>query len=343
VKSLTTKSITSTSHLAAISVPASFPSSQSLVAWWYLSLLAILFGTQPFFQKKYVPKTICRSSVVLAQEVTKVATAASLLWASGGWAKATASWSTQSWCVHALLPGCIYSLQNYCTLMAYQNLPPFTFNVLNQTKTLSAALCCYFVIGKPQSKFQVVALLLLLLSALVIERVIPITNKPDTRHYSKEQLFDRKTYLLSGVVPVLLASFLSGLAGALSQRSVQSTGRNAYLFTMELSVASCLFLITSLLLNSPDGRTIAEKGFFHGWTPTTIIPVLTKALGGVVVGLVTKHAGAVRKGFALIFGLLLSGILQSKGERVTSEQVAGGILAAISLWMHSRFPYVATT
>ncbi len=193
--------------------------------------------------------------------------------------------------------------------MAYQNLPPFTFNVLNQTKTLSAALCCYFVIGKPQSKFQVVALLLLLLSALVIERVIPITNKPDTRHYSKEQLFDRKTYLLSGVVPVLLASFLSGLAGALSQRSVQST----------------------------------EKGFFHGWTPTTIIPVLTKALGGVVVGLVTKHAGAVRKGFALIFGLLLSGILQSKGERVTSEQVAGGILAAISLWMHSRFPYVATT
>lgn len=91
VKSLTTKSITSTSHLAAISIPASFPSSQSLVAWWYLSLLAILFGTQPFFQKKYVPKTICRSSVVLAQEVTKVATAASLLWASGGWAKATAS------------------------------------------------------------------------------------------------------------------------------------------------------------------------------------------------------------------------------------------------------------
>jgi UDP-sugar transporter A1/2/3 len=65
-------------------------------------------------------------------------------------------------------------------------------------------------------------------------------------------------------------------------------------------------------------------------------------MGGVVVGLVTKHAGAVRKGFALIFGLLLSGILQnmSKEEDVTKEQIVGVIIAAVSLWMHSSFPYV---
>lgn len=247
-----------------------------------------------------------------------------------------------------MIPGCIYALQNYFTLMAYQNLPPFSFNVLNQTKTLSAALCCYFVIGKPQSKYQVVSLLLLLLSALVIERVIPITTKPNNNSITttaqvEQPLFDRKMHIMSGVIPVLLASFLSGLAGALTQRSVQTTGRNAYLFTMELSVASCLFLLTSLLLNSPDGKKIAKQGFFHGWTITTVIPVFTKALGGVVVGLVTKHAGAVRKGFALIFGLLLSGLLQSKGEGVTAEQVVGGALAAVSLWMHSRFPYVAAT
>jgi UDP-sugar transporter A1/2/3 len=61
------------------------------------------------------------------------------------------------------------------------------------------------------------------------------------------------------------------------------------------------------------------------------------------VGLVTKYAGSVRKGFALIFGLLLSGILQSKGgEGVEKEQVVGGILAAISLWMYSSFPVAPT-
>lgn len=191
---------------------------------------------------------------------------------------------------------------------------------------------------------QVVSLILLLLSALVIEKVIPITKKAMKEKAKETISVDRQMHLVSGVLPVLLASFLSGLAGALTQRSVQTTGRNAYLFTMELSVASSMFLIISLLLNSPDGKRIAEHGFFSGWTATTIIPVFTKALGGVVVGLVTKHAGAVRKGFALIFGLLLSGLLQSRGrEGVTTEQVVGGIVAATSLWMHSNFPYVART
>ena len=66
----------------------SLPPTQSLVAWWYLTLLAIIFGAQPFFVKKYIPKTICRSTVVLAQEVTKFVAAAGLLWVSGGWTMA---------------------------------------------------------------------------------------------------------------------------------------------------------------------------------------------------------------------------------------------------------------
>jgi hypothetical protein len=43
--------------------------SSSSLAWWYMTLLAFQFGTQPILTKKYTPKTICRSTVVLAQEV----------------------------------------------------------------------------------------------------------------------------------------------------------------------------------------------------------------------------------------------------------------------------------
>jgi len=57
------------------------------------------------------------------------------------------------------------------------------------------------------------------------------------------------------------------------------------------------------------------------------------------VGLVTKHAGSVRKGFALIFGLLLSGVFQAGGAGIRTHQVAGGLLAATSLWMHTMHPY----
>jgi hypothetical protein len=71
----------------ALSLPylPTLPSKQSLAAWWYLALLAVIFGAQPFFMKKYIPKTICRSTVVLMQEVTKFVAAAGLLWVSGGW------------------------------------------------------------------------------------------------------------------------------------------------------------------------------------------------------------------------------------------------------------------
>lgn len=110
---------------------------------------------------------------------------------------------------------------------------------------------------------------------------------------------------------------------------------------MELSVISLVTMISTLILGSPDGKELRRSGIAKGWTWKTWIPVLTNAAGGVIVGMVTKHSGAVRKGFGLIFGLLLSGILQNKflsDEGITTEQVYGGILASISVWMHSRFP-----
>jgi len=99
-------------------------------------------------------------------------------------------------------------------------------------------------------------------------------------------------------------------------------------------------MISTFLLGSPDGKEVWTYGIGKGWTWKTWIPVLTNAAGGIVVGLVTKHSGAVKKGFGLIFGLLLSGILQSSflsDEGITSEQICGGILASISVWMHSSF------
>ena len=117
-------------------------------------------------------------------------------------------------------------------------------------------------------------------------------------------------------------------------------GRNAYLFSMELCAASIVILTISLFI-SPDGEQIAANGFWQGWTAKTFIPIFTNSAGGIVVGLVTKHAGSVRKGFALIFGILLSGIIQAVLQpdmQITHEQVVGGVLAALSLYMHAANP-----
>ena len=249
-----------------------------------------------------------------------------------------------------------------CSLIAYQNLDAITYNVLNQTKTLSAAFCCYLLMKKKQSSVQMMALLLLLLAALVMEKVVPLdtlmmpyywisSGMDDTSNNNNDDVGSSPSIMSNlsgrhfthGVMPIMVASFLSGLAGAITQKSLQVGNRNALLFTIELCVASILLLLISFV-SSDDGKQIKERGFFDEWTIYTCVPILTNSAGGILVGLVIKYAGTVRKGFALIFGILLSGAVQSlldENKSLSKEDIAGGILAAISLWMHSTHPYVA--
>jgi UDP-sugar transporter A1/2/3 len=224
-----------------------------------------------------------------------------------------------SWAKIALLPATLYAVQNLAALTAYQNLDALTFNVLNQTKTLSAALCCYLVMGRTQSNLQVVALVILIVSSLIVEGILPLDSIVDvfTQNKAKGQSIlnpgirtqeTTSRHITHGVMPILLASFISGLTGALSQKSLQALngGRDPYLFSLELCLGSILVLMCSLAVSN-DGKSMLENGFFSGWTVYTCIPVITNSFGGIVVGLVTKYAGSVRKGFSLIFGLLFSG------------------------------------
>lgn len=225
------------------------------------------------------------------------------------------------------------------------------------THQLSAALCCWLIIGRKQSKAQIFALFLLLLSALVIEKIVTLDNvlgnNDDGNAASESLMALEPRHFTHGVVPILVASGISGLAGAITQKNLQSAsgcgksgGKNAVLFSAELCVASLIMLGGSLAFNS-DGQKIKENGFFADFTPFTFIPILTNALGGIVVGLVTKYAGSVRKGFALIFGLMISGLIQAvtestqDGFAISKEEIIGGCLASISLWIHVTNPYKA--
>jgi len=343
-----------------------------------MSLLALQFGIQPIIVRKFTPQTIVRSSVVLVQELVKFGIAGTIYFS--GTKKETREkdfegWSVKTWIALAGLPAFLYTIQNVAALMAYQNLEALTFNVLNQTKILSAALSCYFVMGKRQSKMQVISLCVLILSTLVIEQILHpaafvslmamnggnALKGISGAFSSLRSIAGAGRRVTHGIIPVLVASLISGMAGALTQKNLQGSQggasvwgkkrptnsnrpasrppRNAYLFSMEMNVASIILLLASLVLSS-DGRNIlSSRSFFSNWTPETFIPVITNSIGGILVGLVTKHAGSVRKGFALIFGLLLSAIFQAGGAGIRTHQIVGGLLAASSLWMHTVHPY----
>lgn len=324
-------------------------------AIFYMVLLALQFGVQPIVTRAYIPPDITRSTVILMQEVVKFFLAWLMLWLTNSSQEALKSWTIGSWLSVAFIPAGLYAVQNMAALTAYQNLDALAFNVLNQTKTLSAAFCCYLVMGRKQSLMQILSLFLLLLSALVMEGIIKtdylllFLGFASSDESASDKIGDTNSdahwntrHFIHGVIPILIASFISGLAGALSQKNLQAAGggRNPYLFSMELCAASTIILASSLIISS-DGEKITTEGFWKGWSPSTFIPICLNSAGGIVVGLVTKYAGSVRKGFALILGIFLSGVIQAflqPNQQITKEQILGGMLAAISLYLHSANP-----
>jgi hypothetical protein len=122
---------------------------------------------------------------------------------------------------------------------------------------------------------------------------------------------------------------------------------------MEISVFSALTLLVSLLLpllssssssRRPSATTFRETKkrtwsnplVLEGWTRATWIPIIWKAAGGVLTALVHQSSGSVAKGFALMLGLVLSGVLQSfiQEEEILPHQVAGTLFVMLSGWVH---------
>ena len=141
-------------------------------AMFYMFLLSLQFAFQPLLTRTYTPTNICRSTVIMMQELLKFTLAFSMLMLSGSYRSAVSGWNVYTWVTVAFVPAGLYALQNMAALQAYQTLDALTFNVLNQTKTLSAALCCFLVMGRRQSVMQIISLFILLTSALIMEKLI---------------------------------------------------------------------------------------------------------------------------------------------------------------------------
>ncbi|KAL5060161.1 hypothetical protein RYX36_031765, partial [Vicia faba] len=67
--------------------------------------------------------------------------------------------------------------------------------------------------------------------------------------------------LFNGIVPVLIASVLSGIASSLCQWASHVKKHSSYLMTIEISIDGSTCLLASTL-KSPDGEAIRRHGFF---------------------------------------------------------------------------------
>ena len=271
----------------------------------YCVLLAFQFGLQPMIASRFTGSSVSRTSVVIGTEIGKIIIAFLSIMTEPLEAqrKVLEGWSLLDSLKIAALPATLYAIQNLFVQYGYIMLDSMTFNLLNQTKTLSAAFWLWTLMGQKQSYVQIFALLLLLAAAYIL-------NSEAGGSSGGNQ--DVATYHL-GIMMVCGASMISGLSAALTQRAlVSAKPRHPLFFSAELAVYGIIFLLGNALFNpnSKEKDLILSGGLFNGWSMLTFLPVITNAFGGLVVGLVTKYAGGVVKGFALIAGLIITGFAQ---------------------------------
>lgn len=336
----------------------------------YAFLLAVQFGIQPLLFKRFVAPEVQKFSLIVVTEVCKIIIAGISFAAMSrkDLGQLWLNWRLVNSLTEVSPPAVLYAIQNLLVQASYQHqISSMMFNLLNQTKTLSAAFWVFMVLGKGQSRMQVLALLLLLASAIVLNLdavtvpvpvpvavdVSEIVEKQDTTIDSGALISRLAHGLLSWMQPhlaavfVMAASMISGLSAALTQKVLTSSSNvNSLMVSAELAVYGIVFLVAKEVfwdlghLSPAAAGGLLVSNFWEGWGAWTLLPVLSSALGGIIIGLVTQHAGSVMKGFALIFGLFFTGLAQwavdGQGLKV-SDWVALG-LVSVSIYIHTSYP-----
>ncbi|XP_022133398.1 CMP-sialic acid transporter 5 [Momordica charantia] len=298
----------------------------------YSILLALQYGAQPLISKRFTRREVIVTSSVLTCEIVKVICALSFMAKEGSLKKTFSEWTVVGALTASGLPAIIYALQNSLLQIAYKNLDSLTFSMLNQTKILFTAVCTYLLLRQRQSVQQIGALFLLIVAAVLLSIGEGSSKGPGDGNPDR--------ILFHGIIPVLVASVLSGLASALCQWASQVKKHSSYLMTVEMSIVGILCLFASTY-KSPDGEAIRQHGFFYGWTPLTMIPVLFNALGGILVGIVTSRAGGVRKGFVIVSALIVTALLQFifEGKPPSLFCIVALPLVASSISIYQKYPY----
>lgn len=299
--------------------------------YFFIGLAAFQFGFQPFLVRWYTKGTHT-SSIVLTCELLKIIFCNVALFVSGQFYSEWSNWTFMKSLKTAGLPAFLYVIINMLYQIAYLNLNSVLFNFLNQTKILFTALFLWIFLNRKQSLQQVLALIILLVSSTLLT----LGQYYDT----VDEESKRQQEIMMGIVPVLLGSLLSGITTAISQHVLQDENRSSYLYTTELAIWG-MFPLFIAIVNDFQSSSGEQYNFFKKWSGFTLLSVTSNALGGIIVGLVVKFAGGVRKGFGTVIGMFLTAIFAFLIDDMplNTATLLSLPLILISVSVHTIYPY----
>ncbi|KAG1151237.1 hypothetical protein G6F37_002944 [Rhizopus arrhizus] len=247
-------------------------------------------------------------------------------------------------------PAGLYLIQNNLQYVAASNLDAATFQVTYQLKILTTAFFSVIILKRNLSKLKWIALALLTVGIALVNlpknastffisyitgnsSIISDAQTPETSTGNQSNL--------QGIMAVLTACLLSGLAGVYFEKILKAPAtkqpiptdddeenkramyhqeededeeiavkNQIWIRNIQMSFFSVMLgLIFVVMLQ--DGTTIVEKGFFANYTALTWIVIGIQAIGGLIVALVVKYADNILKGFATSISIILSSVVSA--------------------------------
>ncbi|KAF5099502.1 hypothetical protein D0Z00_001634 [Geotrichum galactomycetum] len=233
--------------------------------------------------------------------------------------------SSDSW--KLAIPAFLYTIQNSLQYTAVSNLDAATFQVTYQLKILTTAFFSVTMLRRSLSRNQWISLVLLT-TGIAMVQVTPeafqdfitaasyyVSGKsatldseaksPKGLHRLAIRAAEGEMNSQLGLVAVIIACLLSGLAGVYFEKVLKGSSASLWVRNVQLSFYS-LFPAFFLGVWFKDGDRIAEYGFFHGYNGVVWTAILLQAFGGIIVALCVKFADNIAKNFATSISILVS-------------------------------------
>ena len=224
-------------------------------------------------------------------------------------------WSTMK----LLVPAVLFTVQNYLLFIALSHLDAVTFQMLSQSKLISAAIFSVIMLDKRLLPIQWGALVLLTFGVF-LSQYGTSTSSAKAGHLINKNKGDGGSLIL-GAGACILSGISSSFAGVYFEKVVKSTPpslavRNIHLSLFAIPLAAVSMVVLDVIPRWFDGAAPADGAapvmppfeFWRGYSGLVYWLVLVHAIGGLLVAVVVKYADNILKGFATAIAIVTSGL-----------------------------------
>lgn len=230
-----------------------------------------------------------------------------------------------------LIPAGLYAIYNNLTFYALSRFDPSSYFVLMQFKIVVTALLSVLVLGKVITKYQWVALFVIMFGSMLKESSAIFSGEVPNRSIAD--------YLV--ILVQLLISAFAGIYNEKLLKGVSATPnvQNVFMYVDGIICNSLALIFRGELLSALSQQNLATLA-----SPNILAIILNFSVVGVVTGFFIKHLGNVLKTIAGALELWTVAILSALifGYPITFSAAIGIAFVSFGVWLYSYDPVTSS-